>query len=96
MSPIVVLAASLNQYLDRFKRVDNPRCPACGHPKEMAEHFLLHRPSYVLERWPILNNLGGSLPKLSRLLSSTKLLANFIEASGRFEPGAGTYPVSDT
>ena len=34
--------APLNLYLHRFKRVDNPRCPACGHPKETPEHFLLY------------------------------------------------------
>jgi hypothetical protein len=83
----------LNQYLHRFKRVDNSRCPACGHPKETVEHFLLHCPSYDHERWPIRNTLGGNLPKLARLLTSKKLLqplANFIEATGRFELDTGT------
>jgi len=91
--------APLNLYLHRFKRIDNPRCPACGHPKETPEHFLLQCPSYAHERWPILNKLGGNLPKLSKLLTNAKLLlplANYIEASGRFELETDTQAVSST
>ena len=72
---------------------------ACGHPKETPEHFLLQCPIYAHERWPILNKLGGNIPKLSKLLTSAKLLlplANFIEASGRFELDIRTAPVSYT
>lgn len=39
--------ASLNQYLHRFKKVDNPHFPTCGHPKEMVEDYLLQCPSYA-------------------------------------------------
>ena len=46
--------APLNGYLHRFKKVDSPQCPACGHPKETPEHYLLQCPSYDHERWPIL------------------------------------------
>ena len=44
----------LNQYLFRFKRVDSPRCPTCGHPEETVEHFLVYCPKYAHERWPLL------------------------------------------
>ena len=78
----------LNDYLYRFKKVDSPQCPACGHPKETPEHYLLQCPSYDHERWPILNLSGGRLPQLTKLLSSPKMLvplANYMEATERFE-----------
>ena len=80
--------APLNDYLYRFKKADSPQCPACGHPKETPEHYLLQCPSYDYERWPILNLLGGRLPQLMKLLSSPKMLlplANYMEATERFE-----------
>lgn len=80
--------APLNLYLHKFKKVDSPRCPACGHPKETVEHFLVYCPKYAHERWPIRNRFGGRMPKLSKLLTSPKLLppiANFIKATQRFE-----------
>jgi hypothetical protein len=78
----------LNQYLHRFKKIDNPRCPACGHPTETVEHYLLQCPKYAHERWSLLRRAGGTPPKLTRLLASEKLmvpLINFIEASERFK-----------
>jgi ribonuclease HI len=89
--------APINQYLHRFKKIDSPRCPACGHPKETAEHYLLQCPKYAHERWPILQRSGGRPPKLTRLLSTAKLLgplANYIEATGRFDTSSGNTPVS--
>ena len=68
--------------------LDSPQCPACGHPKETLEHYLLQCPSYDHERWPILNLSGGRLPQLTKLLSSPKMLvplANYMEATERFE-----------
>jgi ribonuclease HI len=91
--------APINQYLHRFKKVDSPQCPACGHPKETVEHYLLQCPKYVHERWPILSRSGGRPPKLTRLLSSAKLLgplANYIEATSRFDINAENVPVRDT
>jgi hypothetical protein len=82
----------LNQYLYRFKRVDNPRCPACGHPKETAEHFLIYCPKYAHERWPLLRRLGNTPPKIIKLLTNKKLLApliNYIEATERFQHTSG-------
>ena len=80
--------APLNVYLHRFKKVDSPQCPACGDPSETPEHFLLRCPNYAHERWPILKQARGRPPKITKLLSSAKLLiplANYIEATGRFE-----------
>ena len=80
--------APINQYLHRFKKIDSPCCPACGHPKETVEHYILFCPKYAHERWTLLRSSRGGLPKLSRVLSSPKLigpLASYIKASGRFE-----------
>jgi hypothetical protein len=76
--------APLNQYLYRFKKVDNPQCPACSHPEETAVHFLLQCPKYNHERWPIINRQRGRLPKFMQILSCPKLiglLVNYIEAT---------------
>jgi ribonuclease HI len=80
--------APLNQYLYRFKKINSPQCPACSHPEETAEHFLLQCPKYNHERWPIINRQGGRLPKFTKLLSCPKLigpLINYIEATGHFD-----------
>jgi ribonuclease HI len=50
----------LNQYLFRFKRVDDPRCLACGHPNETVEHFIVYCPKYAHERWPLLWRTGNT------------------------------------
>ena len=91
--------APTNQYLHRFKKIVSPQCPACGHPKETVEHFLLHCPKYAHKRWPMLRNSRGGISKHSRLLSSPKLLiplANYIESTRRFEQEQGGTPVSTT
>ena len=78
----------LNEYLHIFKKVDSAQCPACGHPKETPEHYLLQCPSYAHERWPIIRQMGGRPPKITQLLSNPKLLAplaNYMEATGRFD-----------
>ena len=83
----------LNYYLHKFKRVDNPRCPACGHPEETVEHYLIQCPKYVHKRWPLRNRFRGGIPKLSKLLTNPKLLvpiANFIEATQQFKPPSET------
>ena len=88
----------LNAYLHRFQRVDSPRCPDFGHPKETTEHFLLQCQSYAHERWMILNKTSRTLAKLLRLLTSPKLLislANFMEATGRFAPTDASNQVSN-
>jgi hypothetical protein len=91
--------APLNQYLHRFKRVDAPRCPACGHPSETVEHYLLYCPKYDHERWPIISKAGGSRPKLDKLLSKPDFLqplANYIEATERFAQAATSYTVRNS
>jgi ribonuclease HI len=78
----------LNYYLHKFKRVDSPCCLACRHPSETVEHFLLHCLKYAHKRWPIINQNRGSVPKLTKLLTSAKLLlplATYMEATGRFQ-----------
>ena len=86
----------LNYYLHKFKRVDNPRCPACGHPEETVEHYLIQCPKYAHKRWPLRNRFRGGIPKLSKLLTNPKLLvpiANFTEATQRFKPPSETNPI---
>jgi hypothetical protein len=88
----------LNQYLYKFKKVDSPCCPACGHPNEMTEHFLLLCLKYKHKRWPIINQNRGSLPKLAKILTSPKMLlplATYIEATGRFQITLENALVSD-
>lgn len=46
--------APINQYLYTFKKIDSPRCPACRHPKETVEHFVLICPKYAHKRWTLL------------------------------------------
>jgi hypothetical protein len=78
----------LNYYLHKFKKVDSLRCPTCRHPSETAEHFILYCPKYAHEQWPIINQNGGSVPKLAKVLTSTNMilpLATFMENTGRFQ-----------
>jgi len=78
----------LNVYLERVKRVDNARCPACSHPKENVQHYLLDCPKYAHERWMLLKHCKMRSPKMKDLLNNTKLiilLANYIHATKRFD-----------
>ena len=74
----------INQYLHRFKKVDSPQCPACGHHKEMTNHFILQCPKFEYECWPLLRLVKSRHPSLTRILMFPKLLmplANYIEAT---------------
>ncbi len=85
----------LNAYLERFKRVDNARCPACGHPKENVQHFLFDCPKYSYERWALLKHCKKRNPKLEDILNKSKMivpLANFIQATGRFDQELNNTP----
>ena len=76
----------LNEYLYKFKLVDNPRCPACGAAVESIHHFLLTCPCYSYERWPLIQKIGRT-PTLKDLLGNPKYtthLLNYMEATGRF------------
>ena len=89
--------APLNHYLFKFKKVDSPHFPACGHPKETMEHFLIHCLKYAHKHWSLCNRFQGGLPKLTKLLTSLKLLAplaNFIKATQRFTTYYETQPES--
>ena len=78
----------LNHYLHRFKRVDNPRCPTCGHPTETVEHYILQCPKYRHKRWTLLRRAGGAHPKLIKLLANDKIitaLVNYMDVMERFK-----------
>ncbi|KAF8264458.1 hypothetical protein EI94DRAFT_1593125, partial [Lactarius quietus] len=76
----------LNVYLFRFKRTENAHCPACGHPNETPQHFILNCPAYAHERWPMI--AGKSQKKeYAYLVGNAKNavpLINFIQATRRF------------
>jgi ribonuclease HI len=76
----------LNGYLYKIKRVDNPRCPACGAAVETVHHFLFTCRSYAYMRWPLEQRSKGPLT-LKRIFSDHKLtrqLVNYIDATERF------------
>jgi ribonuclease HI len=80
--------APLNGYLHKFCRVDSPRCPACGAPKETVEHFVKHCPGYAHERWTLMSHHRTSDPKLEDILSNPKALiplSKYIEETQRFK-----------
>ena len=81
----------LNGYLERFKRTDSARCPACGHPRENVQHFLMDCPAYKHERWTLYRQSKIREPTLKALLNKEESaipLAKYIRATGRFEvPG---------
>jgi ribonuclease HI len=82
--------APVNYFLKRISKVASASCPACGETEETIPHLLLHCPSYAYERWALTrqaNKLSKSL-SLETLLSVPQLallLANFIDATGRFK-----------
>ena len=78
---------SLNGYLFKRKRVDSPRCPACGAAVETVQHFLFTCRSYAYMRWPLEQKCKGTLT-LKNILSDQKLTAgliNYINATERFK-----------
>ena len=79
----------LNKYLNRFKLVNSPRCPACGFGSESVRHFLLECPIYAHERWLLekwcrKRNKALTLENLLDNEEAIKPLTNFIHASLRF------------
>lgn len=81
---------TLNAYLARIRRADATGCLACGHPKEDVRHFLMDCPSYAHERWALYRYSKMWNPSLKTLLNEKKLIvpvANFIQATGKFEQG---------
>ena len=78
----------LNGYLECFKRTDSTRCPACGHPRENVQHYLMDCPVYKHERWPLHRQCKTDDPMLKDLLNKEELtipLTKFIRATGRFK-----------
>jgi hypothetical protein len=41
ITQLAITHIPLNAYLERFKRTDSARCPACGEAEETVEHFIL-------------------------------------------------------
>ena len=79
----------LNEYLNRFKKVDSSRCPACGARSETVQHFLLECPGYAHERWMLKKRFSGRKKALTleNLLGDAEAilpLTNYISASHRF------------
>lgn len=90
ISQLITGHIPLNAYLERIRRVDSARCPACGHPKENVQHYILECPSYRHERWAMLKHCEGRDPKIQDILNNSKKvvpLANYIQATGLFEQG---------
>ena len=78
----------LNAYLERFKRTVSAGCPACGHPRENVQHFLLDCPAYKHERWLLYKQCKSSEPTMQDLLNKEETaipLAKYIRATGRFK-----------
>jgi hypothetical protein len=76
----------LNEYLFRFKRAESTKCPACGHPSETPQHFLLDCPTYAHERWPLIARKGREGRKYANIIgkpANAITLINFIHATGR-------------
>jgi len=88
ISQLHITHIPLNSYLHRFKRIDKPRCPACGEREETVEHYLLSCPVYAHERWAMEEYLKRK-PDVKTLLGDPKAmpaLKNYIEAMHRFDP----------
>ena len=89
VTQIILEHIPLNEYLKRFKLVDNARCPACGCGAETVRHFVLECPIYAHERW-ILEKWCRKRNKalmLENLLDNEEAIApltNYIHASLRF------------
>jgi hypothetical protein len=82
----------LNTYLEKVKRVNNAKCPACSHPKEDTKHYLQDCPKYMHKRWALYQSCKAKQPKLKDLLNEEAMmvpLANYIQVTGRFEEGTG-------
>jgi hypothetical protein len=87
ISQLRISHVPLNAYLHRFKCVDKPQCPACGHPNETVEHFILHCPAYAHERWALEKSLKCKLDLNTTLGNNKATLAlhHYTEATHRFD-----------
>ena len=75
----------LNQYLHRFKIVDNPNCE-CGHGIETVEHFLLHCRTHEKERKELRKKIGWRKMRIPDLLGNPlKDTLEFVEKTGRLK-----------
>jgi ribonuclease HI len=79
----------LNQYLHRFKIIDDPNCD-CGQGIETVEHFLLHCRKYQKEREKLKKDIGWRRMRTPDLLGDPKIVKHtleFVENTGRMEQG---------
>ena len=77
----------LNQYLHRFKIIDDPNCE-CGHGIETAEHFLLHCRTYGKERKELREKIGWRKMRMPDLLGNPKIIKDtleYVEKTGRLK-----------
>ena len=86
---ILIEHIPLNEYLNRFKLVDSPRCPACGFGPESVRHFLIDCPIYaherwILEKWCRKKNTVLTMENLLANEEAIKPLTSYIYASLRF------------
>ncbi|KAJ3489883.1 hypothetical protein NLI96_g1810 [Meripilus lineatus] len=76
----------LNQYLSRFRIVDDPKCPACNVP-ETVDHYLFSCRRYLEERHTLRKSLGRN-PLTRRTLlragGKRKELLEYVNSSRRF------------
>ena len=77
----------LNAYLHRIRKAEGPCCPASRHSKENVKHYIMDCPSYAHKRWALYKNSKKRNLNLADLLNDKNmavLVANFIQATGRF------------
>jgi hypothetical protein len=77
---------SLNQYLARFKIVDDATCPECNETTETVKHFLLVCPKYERARDRMRRKVGFGGMRVDKLLGDARRIeatVEFIKVSGR-------------
>ena len=84
-------------FFHQIGQVEGSRCPACGHHKEDTKHFLLDCPSYAHKRWLLYRQSKTTDLNLKTLLSKKMAapVANYIQATGRFEEGGDGQEVEE-
>jgi len=78
----------LNQYLWRFKKVDNADCDKCGYQRETVEHFLTECPAYYGVRRDLEKALGPEAMTVAFLLGNreaAKATMEFVKKTGRLK-----------
>jgi len=82
----------LNGYLHKIKRVAIAACPACGHPNETPQHYIMECPAYERERAKLIERKEASEERYAKIISEEKklyALAIYIKETARFEAEEG-------